>query len=75
MMAASDQAHLELAATLRRVVFTQDADFLRLHSQGLRHAGIVYISQQATMAYVIRNLLMLAELLDNQDMQDHIEFL
>jgi predicted nuclease of predicted toxin-antitoxin system len=42
MLHALDEQHLQLAADLGRVVFTQDTDFLRLHAAGVPHAGIVY---------------------------------
>jgi predicted nuclease of predicted toxin-antitoxin system len=44
-LSAADEAHLALAAAEMRVVFTQDADFLRLHAEGIPHAGIVYAHQ------------------------------
>lgn len=33
MLGAADKEHLELARQERRVVFTQDDDFLKLHSE------------------------------------------
>ncbi len=38
MLGASDEQHLALARGQQRVVVTQDADFLRLHEQGIEHA-------------------------------------
>ena len=34
LLAASDEEHLDQAAAEGRVIFTQDADFLRLHAKG-----------------------------------------
>ena len=45
MLAKSDDEHLDLAARLGRTIFTHDHDFLRLDSQGIPHAGIVYTHQ------------------------------
>ena len=42
MMGATDEDHLVFALSSNRVIFTQDANFLRLAAQGLPHAGIVY---------------------------------
>ncbi|WP_410335964.1 DUF5615 family PIN-like protein, partial [Longimonas sp.] len=42
LRAASDQEHLASAAAEGWVVFTQDADFLRLHAEGFSRAGIAY---------------------------------
>jgi predicted nuclease of predicted toxin-antitoxin system len=38
---ASDEAHLALAVAEKRVIFTQDEDFLTLAAQGAAHAGVV----------------------------------
>jgi predicted nuclease of predicted toxin-antitoxin system len=40
LIGATDVAHLEFAVSSGRVVVTQDDDFLRLHAQGVNHAGI-----------------------------------
>ena len=40
LLAASDETHLAWASNKGRVLFTQDADFLRLHAAGVPHAGI-----------------------------------
>ena len=41
LVGATDRDHLAFATVAGRVVVTQDVDFLRLHSQGVPHAGIV----------------------------------
>lgn len=46
MLGASDEEHLALARREERVLFTRDADFLRLHAAGVRHARIVYAHLQ-----------------------------
>lgn len=75
MLGATDREHLQRATTEGRVVLTQDADFLRLHSEGLRHAGIVYASQGTAAGDLIRGALLVAEVLDLDDMIGHIEFI
>ncbi len=75
MMGATDAAHLELAARQQRVIFTQDEDFLRLHAQGVSHAGIVYAPQQTPVGGVIRGLMLIYHLLDPAEMRNHVEFL
>jgi predicted nuclease of predicted toxin-antitoxin system len=37
-----DVRQLAFATVEGRILVTQDADFLRLHQQGIAHAGIVY---------------------------------
>jgi hypothetical protein len=73
-LAASDADHLALAIEEGRVLFTQDADFLRLHAAGLPHAGIVYAHQQTPIGAIIRGLMLIYQVLAPEDMQNHIEF-
>jgi predicted nuclease of predicted toxin-antitoxin system len=41
LLSASDDTHVQQARAERRVIFTQDSDFLRLHAAGDPHCGIV----------------------------------
>ena len=75
MLEADDEDHLALATEQGRVVFTQDADFLRLHAAGTLHAGIVYVRQQTPIGYIVRGLMMVYQVLEPEDMQNHVEFL
>jgi predicted nuclease of predicted toxin-antitoxin system len=45
LLGSSDAEHLAFALSERRVVFTQDDDFLRLAASGVKHAGVVYNKQ------------------------------
>ncbi len=45
LLGATDEEHLERAKSEKRVIFTQDDDFLRLHATGSEHSGIVYAHQ------------------------------
>lgn len=40
---SGDNAQLEFALSQKRVIFTQDTDFMRMHQTGTNHAGIVYL--------------------------------
>ncbi len=75
MLEASDEAHLALALEQGRVIFTQDADFLRLHAKGVSHAGIVYAHQQTPIGRIIRGLMLIYQILEPEDMFDHVEFI
>ena len=75
MLGESDEEHIALAKEQRRVVFTQDDDFLRLHAQGCVHSGIVYAHQRTSLSSVIRGLTLIYHVLDRRDMQNHVEFL
>lgn len=75
MLGASDIEHLTKALDNKRVIFTQDDDFLKLHASGARHAGIVYAKQQTPVGYIIRGLMLIHQVLNVSDMANHIEFL
>jgi hypothetical protein len=66
---------LKLAEEQGRVIFTQDADFLRMHAAGHSHAGIAYLPMQTPVSQIIRSLMLLYDILDPDDMKNHVEFL
>jgi predicted nuclease of predicted toxin-antitoxin system len=74
MMGASDEEHLAFAVSQKRVIFTQDSDFLRLGASGIAHAGIVYTQQQTPIGQLIQGLMLIAQLLDAEDMVGRVEF-
>ena len=75
MLGASDEEQLAFAAQQERVLFTQDDDFLRLHAAGVDHAGIAYTRQDASLGDIIRGLMLVYEVLDGNDMENHVEHL
>jgi len=74
MRSVSDDNHLALALSQGRVIFTQDADFLRMHTAGAHHAGMVYAHQHTAVGEMIRGLMLIVEVLESADMIDHIEY-
>jgi hypothetical protein len=74
-LGASDEEQLNLAISQRRVVFTQDNDFLKMHAVGKDHFGIVYAPQGKSIGAIVRGLMLIFEVLDQSDMKNHIEFL
>lgn len=46
MIGASDSQQLAHAAATNRVLVTHDDDLLRLHHQGVSHAGLVFCRQR-----------------------------
>ena len=42
LLAIPDSQQLEFAKQESRVIFTNDADFLRMAAEGIEHCGIVY---------------------------------
>jgi predicted nuclease of predicted toxin-antitoxin system len=75
MRGASDEEQLALAVREGRTIFTQDADFLRMHAAGHPHRGMVYAPQVTPIATIVRGLMLIAEVLSPEDMVGCVEFL
>ena len=75
MLAASDKDHLSLAVREGRGLFTQNVDFLCLHARGIPHAGIAYARQKTPVGNIVRGLMLIYQVLDPEDMLNHVEFL
>ena len=77
---ASDYTHFERASTERRVLLTQDSDFLALSaevlSEGGHHPGIIYWPQGVySIGQVIRKLKHYLETTTPQSRRDLVKFL
>lgn len=71
-----DESQLDFATREGRVLVTQDADFLRLHGQGISHRGIVYYDPaEVSIGRIIQGLVLIHGVLEAEDRWDHIEFL
>jgi len=75
LLTASDETHLRCALAEGRVLFTQDADFLRLHAAATEHAGIVYVPQGASISAIVRGLVLIHQVLELEDFRNHVEYL
>ena len=75
LLGASDEEHIHKAREEGRVIFTQDADFLRLASSGINHAGIVYVSHNISIGDAIYGLMLIHQVMEAEEMEDHIEYL
>lgn len=71
----TDEEHLAFALAERRVVVTQDDDFLRLASPGKDHAGIIYAPQYTSIGDIIQGLVLIHQVLDAEDMIGNVEYL
>ena len=76
----TDEQQLLFACGRKAVIFTHDADFLRLAAKWIErkktHHGVIYCHQtDRTIGESIRRLRLLATILTAEDMIDHIEFL
>jgi len=54
---------------------TQDDDFLTLHAQGIKHAGIVFVQPGKPIGYMVRGLHFIYQMMSAEAMHDHVEFL
>jgi hypothetical protein len=72
MLGGSDEAHLELATRLGRVLFTEDSDFIALHNRGLQHAGIAY-AQRMSIGDIVFGLTLIWEVLEDYEMLGKLE--
>ena len=75
-----DDLLLERARQLDRVLFSQDRDLLRIANERLGSGhdfnGLVYAHQLSiTIGQAIRDLELIAQALDPEDMRNHVEFL
>ncbi|HBQ97055.1 MULTISPECIES: DUF5615 family PIN-like protein [Roseofilum] len=76
LLGASDEEQVAFALVQSRVVFTHDADFLRLHRRGVEHAGIVYCQQgKRSIGEMILSLVQISQFQTLESMYRHIEFI
>ena len=76
LIGASDKEHLAVAFSENRVVTTSDEDFLRLHSQGIDHSGIIYCQQGSrSVGDILHNLIFLYECCTAEDMYGQVEYI
>jgi hypothetical protein len=76
LLSAEDEEHIAYALKTRRVVFTQDDDFLRLNAAGVEHVGIVFSSQRARgIGQIIASLLLIWEVYEPEEMANRVEFI
>jgi hypothetical protein len=76
LLGSTDEAHFDFARRTNRIIFTNDADFLRLASRGERHLGIAYSPPgKRTIGEIVRYLCLVNDCLEPQDMIGKIEFL
>jgi predicted nuclease of predicted toxin-antitoxin system len=73
----SDKFHLSKAEELNAVVLTHDVDFLIMaSSSGMNHRGIIFShSKNISIGDCIRGVELIANVLSDRDMRNHIEFL
>jgi predicted nuclease of predicted toxin-antitoxin system len=76
LLHASDKSQLAYAVAQERVIVMQDTDFLRIAATGKETPGVVfYASQGRSIGQVIRDLLLIWEVLEPGEMRNRVEFL
>lgn len=76
LLSAPDKDHVAFALEEQRVIFTNDRDFLRIHSRGGAHCGIVYSPPQAkSIGEIIRFLGLMHDCLAADEMHGQVEYL
>lgn len=75
MRGVTDEQQVAFASQERRVIFTRDTDFLRIHAEGHPHAGIVYAPQRLAIGTIIRGLMLIYDVLEPEDLTGHVEFI
>ena len=72
----TDLEQLEFAYENGYVIVTYDSDFLALATSGILHKGVAFCSAvKYTIGELIHVLLLVHDVLDTDDMHNHIEFL
>ena len=76
LIGRDDREHLTFAVDAGRVVITQDVDFLKLHSEGVIHAGIAFWRQQTrSIGEVLRRLVLMHAAMSPDEMRNRVEYL
>ncbi|MDE2774895.1 MAG: DUF5615 family PIN-like protein [Chloroflexota bacterium] len=72
----SDPNQLEFARTSGRVLCTYDKDYIRMASQGIKHAGIVFIpGMYRDYGVLLRYFIEFKRIYSPADMENRLEYL
>jgi len=70
-----DVNHIDYGIRERRVIYTQDDDYLIIATQGTEHAGIVYNAPNTkTIGQIIAFLILLDAFMSQDEMRNRVEF-
>ena len=76
LLSAHDIEILKHATANSLTLYTRDADFLRLHSEGIEHCGIIYHHPLSySIGEAIRRLVLANEILTINEIKNQIRFL
>lgn len=72
----TDEEQLEIAIQNKALIFTNDADFLRIAAGSSNHFGVVYVHQRKlSVGECIKRLKVIAETGRQEEMRNKIVFL
>jgi hypothetical protein len=76
LISAPDELQLQFAISQNRTLITHDDDFLAMHQGGVEHTGIAYCKPNSrSIGEILCALILIWEVLEPEDMSNHIEFL
>ncbi|MBE0478738.1 DUF5615 family PIN-like protein [Candidatus Aerophobetes bacterium] len=75
LSSVKDKVIMDTAQKEGRIIYTQDADFLRLHRTGCKHVGILYHHPLAySIGEAIRKIALACEVLSTKEMEGRVKF-
>lgn len=76
LMGATDEQQAAYCLAERRVLFTQDTDFLRLDAAGVEHLGIAFCAKDTkSIGEIIQWLVLIWEVYEPNEMIGRVEYL
>ena len=76
LLEAEDEEQAAYGLARDRVVFTHDADFLRLQAAGVPHGGIVYRAKDTLgLGEIIKRLVLIWEIYEADELRGRLEYL
>ena len=76
LVGAIDEQQVAYSLAERRVLFTQDQDFLRLDAAGVEHSGIAFCAKDTkSIGEIIQRLVLLWEVYEPEEMAGRVEHL
>lgn len=76
LLSKEDKKILDNAREEGKTIYTRDADFLRLHSEGLPHRGIIYNHPtKYSIGDTVKKLELMCQTLSEEEMKGKVKFL
>lgn len=72
---SDDERILSFAKDNNRVIITRDSDFVKLHSRGIEHAGIIFIPKFLEIGKVIKEIEKASMILESEHIKNSVIFI